>query len=398
MIGNTWLTHFLQCVLPIGLYNETPEDFYKMLDIQAKKFEELFWKGVDINNQRFFVCCIGVKSDAPFLAKSGMFLRSFSRRPTRASSRTAAAGVCHLCCAGKEDYEVDVPFEEYGALSPVWLQTCGVLKPYLERSPLLQIPSEASGTTEKLWNFDLFHNWHSGMGKYFSSSAVVVCLELVQDSIEGAFAQLTADFRVYCTRNHESPYHKKLTSTMFRVNQSFLDWPDAAWSKGDFTRLICKWFEDWCRRHVDEKTDDPLYLKCVALVWVFNQFWFEFVLVWGWYFHNGCVWFFYLTCCVLCWGWSREGHQLVSIRTLSKWGFHSKWPSCPNRWSRFDLLAFVCWDGQNGLLKRSAEVPFGAQGPLLTPHVSEFVVRSPRASVAHVAADLCGTNAGGLYR
>ena len=272
MIGNTWLTHFLQCVLPIGLYNETPEDFYKMLDIQAKEFEELFWKGVDINNQRFFVCCIGVKGDAPFLAKSGMFLRSFSRRPTRASSRTAAAGVCHLCCAGKEDYEVDVPFEEYGALSPVWLQTCGVLKPYLERSPLLQIPSEASGTTEKLWNFDLFHNWHSGMGKYFSSSAVVVCLELVQDSIDGAFAQLTADFRVYCTRNHESPYHKKLTSTMFGVNQSFLDWPDAAWSKGDFTRLICKWFEDWCRRHVDEKTDDPLYLKCVALVWVFNQF------------------------------------------------------------------------------------------------------------------------------
>ena len=110
---------------------------FEMLDIQAKKFEELFWKGVDINNQRFFVCCIGVKSDAPFLAKSGMFLRSFSRRPTRASSRTAAAGVCHLCCAGKEDYEVDVPFEEYGALSPVWLQTCGVLKPYLERSPLL---------------------------------------------------------------------------------------------------------------------------------------------------------------------------------------------------------------------------------------------------------------------
>eukprot|EP00435_Cladocopium_sp_Y103_P046752 s144_g13.t1 len=251
MVGCTLTTHFIQCVLPISLYNETPQDFHHMLDLQAREFHELFWKGIEICNRRWFVCCIAIKGDSPFLAKSGKFLRSFIRRPTRATSRTAAAGVCHLCLAGKEDYHFDVPFEDFGAHDPVWQLTCGALKPYAERSPLLQIPAETSGTTEELWKFDLFHNWHSGMGKYFTSSAVVVCLELVQDSIEGAFAQITLDFRAYCTRNHESPYHKKLTSTMFGVNQSFQDCPDAAWSKGDFTRLICKWFEDWCRRHAE---------------------------------------------------------------------------------------------------------------------------------------------------
>lgn len=264
-IGNTYLTHFLQCVLPISLYNETLEDFYHMLDLQAKEFQELFHKGVVIRNQRFFICCIGVKGDAPFLSKSGMFERSFTRRPTRPTSKKPATGICHLCCAGKEDYLHPVPFEQYGVKNPIWLQTVGIEKPYADPSPLLQIPCEATGTTENLWKYDLFHNFHSGMGKYFASSAVCICLELVGGhSIDEAFESLTEDFMRYCRVHKESPYHKKLTKTMFGVEASFQDCPDAAWSKGDFTRLIIKWFDNYCSRCVIGQTNDPLYLKCVA--------------------------------------------------------------------------------------------------------------------------------------
>ena len=102
------------------------------------------------------------------------------------------------------------------------------------------------------------------MGKYYIASAVIVCMELIQQSIDGAFEFLTEDFVAYCRIKKESPYHKKLTKSLFGVEGSFKDCPDAAWSKGDFTRLLCQWFEDYCLRNVVGKTLDPLYLKCVT--------------------------------------------------------------------------------------------------------------------------------------
>ncbi|CAL1150925.1 unnamed protein product, partial [Cladocopium goreaui] len=221
MVGNTWLNHFLQCVLPISLYNETPEAFFHMLDLQAKEYKQLFEEGLVVQGRRCYVCCVGVKGDAPFISKSGKFERAFTRRPTRASSKKAADGICHLCLAGKENYDFPVPFEEYGVQRPAWLWTVGSVCPYSEPSPLLQIPFEIGGTTEALWCFDLFHNFHSGLGKYFASSAVCICLELVQLSIDDAFNFITADFNSYCRRNKESPYHKRLTKALFGVEQGF---------------------------------------------------------------------------------------------------------------------------------------------------------------------------------
>lgn len=263
-VGNTMLTHFLFAVMPVQLYNETPEAFYQMLDIQAREFAHLFEEGLDIRGTRFYVSCLGVKGDAPYLAKAGMFNRSFLRRPTRATSKKACSGVCHLCMAGKEDVDFPVPFEEYGTENPAWLGTVGLLTPYDAPSPLLQIPFDRAGTTETLFRYDLFHNWHSGMGKYFAASAICICLELIDASIDQAFEQITADFKEYCARKKECPYHKKLTKSLFGVEQGFRDCPDAGWSKGDFTRLILQWFGNYCERHVVGHTSDDLYLKCVA--------------------------------------------------------------------------------------------------------------------------------------
>jgi len=128
---------------------------------------------------------------------------------------------------------------------------------------MLQIPYEVHCQSETFFCYDLFHNFHSGMGKYFASSAVCICLELVDSTIDGAFQNITADFKEYCARKRECPYHKALTQSLFGVAQGFQDWPDASWSKGDFTRLILQWFEDYASRNVMGHTMDPLYIKCV---------------------------------------------------------------------------------------------------------------------------------------
>ena len=269
LLGNTNCNHFLQCVMGINMYNDCPEAFEHMLNLQATEFAELFWKGQEINGDRYYICCIGIKGDSPFLGKSGNFERSFTRRPRAPSSRTPAAGICHRCVAGKEDYapdgiQVDVPFEELGVEFPVWRRTVGCVRPYTNPSPLLKIPFENSGDQTDLWKFDLFHNFHSGVGKYFASSAVVTCLELVEASIEESFRTISMDFKEYCSKNKESPYHKTITKALLGVENSFKDCPDGGWTKGDFTRLINQWFQDWGSRHVVGRTKDPLYLKCVS--------------------------------------------------------------------------------------------------------------------------------------
>eukprot|EP00435_Cladocopium_sp_Y103_P019083 s1967_g4.t1 len=254
MEGHSFLNHFLQCVLPISLYGDDPSALHHMLDLQAKEFASLFQKGVTLKGMHFYICCVGVKGDAPWIAKSGLFHRTFSRRPTKATAKKPCVGICHLCNAGREDLEVDLPFEEYGTVAPAWLPTVGQDRPYAESepSPLLQIPMGIHGTDETLWHFDLFHNFHSGMGKYFASSAICVVMEILDLTIDESFDYLTQDFKQFCQKNKESPYHKKITKSLLGVEGGFRECPDGSWSKGDFTRLILKWFGDYCSRCVAE--------------------------------------------------------------------------------------------------------------------------------------------------
>ena len=273
-LGDTYLTHFLSAVLPISLYNEQPESFHQVLAVLAEDFIQLFYEGLLVEGKRFYISVLGCKGDAPYLVKAGRFERSFTRRPVQRSSKKPSQGICHLCLAGKENHTFAVPFEEYGVEHPAWLATVGQEKPYQTPSEFEVIPFLKDGAEEGLeqfFQFDLFHNLHLGLGKCFAASAVCLCMELIDASISGAFEILTCDFQDYCKKNHESPYHKKLSASLFGVEGGFQELPDAAWNKGDFTRLILQWFADYCSREVVGKTEDPLYLLCVAYLQEINR-------------------------------------------------------------------------------------------------------------------------------
>lgn len=273
MIGDTHLTHFLSAVLPISLYNDKPESLHQVLAALAADFRQLFTTGVTVNGKKFFICVIGCKGDCPYLVKAGRFDRSFARRPLKRSSKKACPGICHLCLAGKETdsqgIAVEIPYEDYGTEQPAWLETMGVEPAYEVPSAFAAIPflkDGAQGGLDMFFQFDLFHNLHLGLGKNFIASAICVCMELINNSIAGAFEDLTRDFRAYCQRNRQSPYHKTLSASLLGVEGGFQDVPDAAWNKGDHTRLLLQWFEDYCSREVLGKTRDPLYILCAALL------------------------------------------------------------------------------------------------------------------------------------
>ena len=264
MVGNTYLTHFLTGVMPVALYADNPEALDHVLSLVAKEFEELFYHGIKISGRMYWIVCIGVKGDQPYVTKSGHFERSFYRRPLRSSSRTPAAGICHLCLAGKEDWDRPVPYEQFGA-NCAWIDTIGIETAYEIPSPLMTIPfkGEAAGA-ERLWKFDLFHNWHAGIGKTFASSAIIAYLSLIPgDSVEKKFEALTDDFQSYCKRIKHTPYYKKLTMALFGI-ASMQDCPSGSWVKGEYTTLLMGWFEDSFSRYLAGRTEDPFLLKIVS--------------------------------------------------------------------------------------------------------------------------------------
>ena len=113
------------------------------------------------------------------------------------------------------------------SVCPEWLDTMGVVKGY----------------QEGFYKFCIFHNRHLGIGKRLCQLSCIV-MELPGTTRE-AFETFSQDFLSYCAANHESPYHKKLSASLFGVEQSFQDCPEGGWSKGDFTRLQLQWFGDF---------------------------------------------------------------------------------------------------------------------------------------------------------
>ena len=261
MLGSTWLTHFLTCVMPISLYGDCPEAFDHMLDVVTQEFRELFYNGVVLRGVRYWIAIVGIKGDAPYLTKSGHFERSFFHRPTRASSKTANVGICHRCLAGKEDWHCPLPYEDM-SIEPRWKETEGVKPAYSTPSPMMQIPySHDPLETDKLWRFDLFHNWHSGIGKAFLGSAIIEYLVLTdRRSLETRLECLTENFQAYCKRDQKTPYYKRLLPSLFGI-QTVKDQPSESWVKGDFTTLLMHWLEDSFETFLDNKTTDPMLLK-----------------------------------------------------------------------------------------------------------------------------------------
>lgn len=277
MIGNTSLTHFLHSVLPISLYNETPEAFDQVL-VQAAEYERLFHSGVMLDGKHFFIAVVGCKGDAPYLQKTGKFERSFTRRPAQARSRKPCSGICHQCCAAMENFHgTHIPFEDLGALKPQWLPTVGSLKPFADDPPYMKIPFLQAGSDvgfEAFYRFDIFHNFHLGVGQSFAASAICMTMELLEPmSLVDACAKLTDDFGEYCRRVHETPYHKQISLSILGVQGSFKDCPEGGWNKGDHTRLILQWYEDYCKRNVVGHTDGEIYLLCVTVLRLAFIFW-----------------------------------------------------------------------------------------------------------------------------
>lgn len=268
MVGNTFLTHFIHFLMPVAFYKDHPEAFYTLLEELAKDYTDLFNAGfkTGYKDERLWACVIACKGDSPYTVKAGRFERSFYHRPLRARSQKPGVGVCHVCLAGKEDHIPRVEYEEFGS-QPSWLQTQFLLAPWVDPSPLLSLPREIENPNgEKFFQFDLFHNFHLGCGKYFASSGLVLfAQEVIQGpNIDDRFASLTKEFLDFCKRKKLFPYYKKLGKEMFGITQNHKACPTGGWPKGSQTTIMCLFLEELCHEYISGRNQDEMFSKIVA--------------------------------------------------------------------------------------------------------------------------------------
>ena len=241
--GATLTNRFLLSVIPKMYYDKSPLVINDVFDLIAQDFKACVETGVQgSGGQVYRLCILGVKADWPAQVRCGGLLRSYNRGPKKTETKTANAGVCHLCEAGLQG----IPYEEIGLSQPRWSYTLGASLPWRQTPELLQHLPHNPSFPASFFCIDIWHTVHAGVGKSFISSAIVLALDLFPErGIDSKLERATNNYFAWCRLNGVQPYLARITKdTITWKKQS--DEPAGAWNKGNVTSLLCRWFEALC--------------------------------------------------------------------------------------------------------------------------------------------------------
>ena len=268
-IGHVHTNRFLCGVLPKHLYFKDDINVDALFSFAAAEADYMCRHGVEVEKRgRVHACLIGIHGDWPFLAKVGRLERNFAclpKRipPTKGPQPVWCRGIYHLCSAGQAPY----PFEQIGSQSPRWLDSIGEESPFWKLPEFAGVP-HVDGQLERLFQYDIWHSFHLGVGKHFLGSALALASAYFPGgTVDIRFSNLTAAFRGWCKENGEVPY-------LTNINKESISWittsdfPKGIWSKGSATTVLFKWFESWSS---NVQSDDPVFLKTRVAAQVANK-------------------------------------------------------------------------------------------------------------------------------
>ena len=212
-LGHTHTHRFLSGVLP--KMTREHEALLLMLETVARDVNEMMMQGVcNAHGERFFAVCLGSTGDWAWLIKAGNLCRGYSnciKRPLKETTRPK--GLCHLCCAG----QLNVPFEKLkfyrsDSTFPEWWDTMftqsGFATPHSPLNAIGYIPQEAEG----FYQYDVFHCYHLGVGRYFVASCLAIMSERMwATNAKERFEQLTQLYLTWCSEERRSPYLTTIT-------------------------------------------------------------------------------------------------------------------------------------------------------------------------------------------
>ena len=190
------------------------------------------------------VAAIAVVGDWPWLCKAGNLERSFSTAQKRKDLKEAPKGFCHFCLAGRPG----VPgFSNLHSRQPVWLQSMHTVDPRSVEPELASLLHEP-GKKAALFQFDLFHCVHLGVGRNLVGAVVGLLSEMEAASkVDDRFSALSDKFMSWCKRSRATPFITKLSKESIGWGVSAQNYPSAQWHKGSVTTTVLVWIEDELR-------------------------------------------------------------------------------------------------------------------------------------------------------
>ena len=234
-LGHTFTTYFMQAAYPKTVMQDE-QVLQELLDDCVCEADYIFREGVanPHSGERHYGVVLANTGDWQWLHKSGFFNRSYNNVAKFAQEIANPRGICHMCLAGQRGF----PFEELAVRDPKWLPTCFLTDAFTDPSPLMRLPHEP-GRAAKLFQWDLWHSFHLGVGKSFTASSLAL-LSSVYDgrSKDARFEQLSVEYMAFCAAQHISPILTKITREVLNW-ETATNFPMGNWYKGAITTNLC---------------------------------------------------------------------------------------------------------------------------------------------------------------
>ena len=239
--GSTHCSRLLFGCMPKHWYTGSRAFVFDMLmNAAAEEGVHMCTEGVQCkaDGQTYWAALLAVVGDWPWIQKSGPMDRSFSHVQKRLNVRKEPAGICHLCQAGQRD----MPYEQLGTTRPQWKGTMFAQDPFSHPSFFACIP-HSHGQLPALWQYDLFHVWHLGMGKVVCANMAALLSDTYQaGNIDERFEEMTSDYLAWCKQSGCNPWARKLPKKLFGW-PTRAHWPNGIWYKGHLTTTLMRFFE-----------------------------------------------------------------------------------------------------------------------------------------------------------
>ena len=242
--GHSYTTRYLHAAMS----KETFEDdtvMEALLEQVVTESDFMMSTGIThrYNQERFHAVVLCVCGDWQWLWKAGRMTRSYLNTAKHYRLVGAPQGICHLCRAGQTEH----PFEQLATRTPSWLQTFCLDEPFATGSPLTRLP-HPSGRMPTLFRYDLFHAFHLGAGKSFTASVLAIMSTHFEGrSKEARFEALNAADVTWRRGSGHPP-------TLSRITKECINWdsnssyPVGQWYKGNITRILCAFIEDYLKQ------------------------------------------------------------------------------------------------------------------------------------------------------
>lgn len=272
LLGNTLSNRFLFTAMRSEYYKGKKHRFEALLEHFAKYLAELWETGFQFNNETWRVAILGVCGDAPFLRECGNHNRSFSNVSKSHTSRAVLKGCCWLCSAGATG---GPPFEDVRITSAAWAQTTGLFNmlPWDTPSVLLGTLPVNDPDLAGFYRPDLFHIWHSGVGKDFAASGIVYLMSILFPSRnrKNSLASVNNELVNWKKANKEHLHFGKLSLDLLGF-KSARTYPVGHWSKSMDTGTLCKFLEHLCLTGLVNHPGDEIIQSMLDCCGAINHF------------------------------------------------------------------------------------------------------------------------------